>query len=352
MSSPAAAGPRLDPVLLGRLMDEHDRRVDGAFPAAAWTALERAGLTRPGPHADLGDDLAAVRRVSACDVSLGRLLDGHLNAVERLRVQVGGPLAEAELARVASGRLALGVWGADPAAGEGDPARIVTGPEGATLHGTKVFCSGAGGLQRAFVLARSRDDLAAVRLAYVDLTSATTVDREWFAGAGMRGSASHRVVFAGAPVLWVAAEPRALLAQPWFAGDGLRTAAGWAGGADAVVRATLDALCDRPGAGAPEQLTAARLHNAGRTLTLRLEDGLAAIRGGAPDLADTTLLARVAIAAAVREILDLSAEAVGARPFAMGGRLERAHRDLRTYLLQHRLDPPLTGLGARLLDRR
>ena len=69
------------------------------FPERAFTLLERAGATtwnavagvrRPPAAAEL--DL--VRRVAHADGSVGRIFDGHLNAVERLAVQ-----APAELPR-------------------------------------------------------------------------------------------------------------------------------------------------------------------------------------------------------------------------------------------------------------
>ena len=59
-------------------------------------------------------------------------------------------MAEDELDAIAQGRLILGVWGADPGAGDGEPARLVPGEDGAlALNGAKVFCSGAGGVERA-----------------------------------------------------------------------------------------------------------------------------------------------------------------------------------------------------------
>ncbi len=66
-----------------------------------------------------------LRRVAAADASVARVLDGHLNAVERLEVAAEPELRERELAAVKAGHRLLGVWGADPGPGEGDPARLV-----------------------------------------------------------------------------------------------------------------------------------------------------------------------------------------------------------------------------------
>ncbi len=140
------------------------------FPHEAIELLGRAGalsLTVPdrdGRAAGFAEEWALVRAVAAADASVARILDGHLNAVERLRVAAPAPLRAAELAAVAAGERRLGVWGADPRAGEGPPARLVGDVGEERLVGVKVFCSGAGGLDRALVAARDRDRRRAARL--------------------------------------------------------------------------------------------------------------------------------------------------------------------------------------------
>jgi len=345
---PAQADDTLLEALAAR-MDEHDRGTPGRFPEEAWSALEWSGATvGDGLSVVAGQDL--VRTVGRVDVSLGRLLDGHLNGVQRLREQVPADAAPDDLDALRAGRLRLGVWGADPGPGEGEPARLrADGPDRWVLDGVKTFCSGAGGLHRAFVLVRGPQDTAPLRLAYVDLEHDAEVDATWFGGAGMRGSASHRVVFHGARALWVADEPGALMRRPWILQDGMRTAASWAGGADRVVDDTVAALRAKGADGDLDGLAVAQLLQARRALDLWLAHGAAAVETDGPDAADEALLARHAIATAIREILDGSSRALGSRPFSTGGRIERARRDLETYLLQHRLEPMLARLGRTTL---
>ena len=50
-------------------------------------------------------------------------------------------------------------------------------------------------------------------------------------------------------------------------------------------------------------------------------------------------------------LLDEAARACGSRPFATGGRLDRARRDLELFLLQHRLDPVLAARRRRRARR-
>ena len=313
-----------------------DREPHPAFPDDAIGALEQAGVLAAG--LPFSEQLTVVRDVARADAAVARIVDGHLNAVERLAVHAEDPLRERELTAVAEERLRLGVWGADPRPGEGEPARIRDGG----LHGVKTFCSGAGGLQRAIVLAGDR-------LAYVDLTEGTLVDPGWFAGAGMRASVSHRVVFDGAPVLAVLGAPGAIAQEPWFARDAVRTAATWAGAADAAADEAVRLLATRPEPTELERLAAGRIRAEQGTIGLWLAEG--GRRGDAGTLRreDSAYLRHV-IATAASRLLDEAARACGSHPFTTGGGLDRARRDIELFTLQHRLDPIVARAGAAALE--
>jgi alkylation response protein AidB-like acyl-CoA dehydrogenase len=326
----------------------------GAFPEDAIAALEQAGVMGASAGADglpYAEELALLRAVGAADAGVARILDGHLNAIERLRVQAPPALAEDELAAIARGELRAGVWGADPGPGEGEPARL----HGDVVSGVKTFCSGASGLHRGLVLVR-HDGAGPPLAAWLDLTEPGTVeiDRAWFQGAGMRSSASHRVVFDRAPVLAVLGEPGALTRQPWFARDAVRTAGTWAGAADAAVEDALERLAARPNTGDLEALAAGRLVTWQQAIGLWLAHAAAVLDGGPDDqdAADAAAHARVGIADAARAILDEAERALGSRPAATGAALDRAARDLRLFLLQHRLEPILARTGAAELEDR
>lgn len=317
------------------------------FPEAAFRALAAEGalaLTAGPEPVSRAREWAAVRAVARADGSVGRLYEGHLNGVERVAVAAPEPLRSAELAGVREGRLRLGVWGADPAPGEGEPARLVEGADGLVLTGEKVFCSGAGGLDRALVLARAEGG-GPPSLAYVDLSAGTAVDRTWYRAGGMRASESHRVEFRGAPVLAVLGEPGELAREPWFSRDAMRTAAAWAGMADAAAEAALDDLRARE-ADDLRALAAGRILTARGTIDRWLEH--AAARADAEpeaDLRELSVMLREALTGAGRTILDEAARACGSRPFATGSALDRARRDFELFVLQHRLDPMLVRLG-------
>ncbi len=111
-------------------------------------------IGRQGRRASFAEEWRVLRAVAGADGSVGRILDGHFNGVERVSLLAPEPLRSRELEAIAAGKLLLGVWGADPIPGEGEPARLVQEEGGATLIGVKTFCSGATGLDRALVLVR------------------------------------------------------------------------------------------------------------------------------------------------------------------------------------------------------
>ncbi len=314
------------------------------FPAEAFAALDAAGLTRM-LDADPPREWAVVRAVARADGSVARILDGHLNAVERLSVGAPEPLRTREREQVAAGELLLGVWGADPADGEGQPAQI----SGNTISGVKTFCSGAGGVQAALVLVKG-DTPGPPLLAYVDLADGVAIDRDWYQAPGMRASESHRVTFDGARVLAVLGEPGEIAREPYFGRDAIRTAACWAGLVDAVREEALAALAAKPGDDQLAALAAGRMVAHAATIDAWFEHAAAAVaRAPADPTTDLSIALRAAVAGAARATVDEAVRAAGSRPLVAGGRLDRARRDLELFLNQHRLDPLVARLGRRAL---
>jgi hypothetical protein len=175
---------------------------------------------------------------------------------------------------------------------------------------------------------------ASGKLVYVDLAG-VEIDRDWYRAGGMRASESHRVTFHGAPVL---ATLRPLTTEPYFSGDAVRTAAAWAGIADAAAQAALAAL----GPDADDL----RAHAAGRIAVARATiDRWFEHAAVVTDLTSVSVALRVAVADAGATILEQAARACGSRPFATGTALDRARRDFELFVLQHRLDPLIAKLG-------
>ncbi len=343
-----------------------DREARPAFPEGPFRELAATGIlalpvpdpiSKHGRRASFTEEWNVLRAVAASDGSVGRILDGHFNGVERLSVLAPEPLRSAELGAVAAGELLLGVWGADPIPGEGEPARLAEDGDRFRLSGVKTFCSGSTGIDRALVLVRGTGGAHGPPLvAYVDLSTGVEVDATWFGGAGMRASESHRVIFDGAPVLAVLGGPGELVREPYFSRDATRTAVTWAGISDSAVATALDVLAAKSGGKESDDivsLAAGRMLTAQGTIDRWLEYA-AARADAAPQasLAGFSTQLRASVAKSCREILDEAARAVGSHPFAVAGPLDRARRDLDLFLLQHRLEPALVRRGRQAITER
>ncbi len=357
--------PLPDDVLRGALAEIEAtaaaRDENPAFPSEAFAQLAAAeALTLPAPdpvsgkgrRASFAEEWEVLRSVARADGSVGRIYDGHLNGVERVSVAAPEPLRSQELEAVAAGELLIGVWGADPAPGEGEPARLTKDAD--AVAGAKTFCSGAGGVERALVLVRGPDgEPGPPHLAYVDLTAGRhEVDRGWYRSAGMRASESHRIIFDGTPVLAVLGGPGEISREPYFGRDAVRTAVSWAGIADSAVDSALATLAAKSGdePGDIVSLAAGKMLAAQGTMDRWIEH---AARTADSDpqapFAALSIRLRSAIADSCREILDEAARACGSRPFAVAGPLDRARRDLEVFLLQHRLEPLLARAGRQAI---
>ncbi|WP_026912066.1 hypothetical protein [Patulibacter minatonensis] len=325
-----------------------------------WDHLVTDGLTTSSAFATRADEHAALRAVAALDLGLARVLDGHRNALERLLHHCPDQVADDDRGRAAEGVVPHGVWGADPRGAEGTPATIAG--DHVTVSGTKVFCSGAGLVERALILVRPEIESPGSVCALVDVSdpARVIVDRDWFRGPALRSSASHRVVLDRAPILAILGlrpgdgpdrhgAGNALLDEPWFSGDALRTAVTWAGALDTVFDGTIAALRDRTPSDA-EAVLVARAAAARATVDRWLEHATA-VRDREPVtvVQRAVLQARLEITERCREVLRICAELTGSHPIATDARTARTRGDLDLLLLQHRLTPAATRLGHDLL---
>lgn len=339
---------------IGAAATELDR--EPRFPSEAFEVLGRTGalaFTVPGSggaRPSIAEEWAVLRAVAMADGSVGRIFDGHLNAVERIAVAAPAEVAEAQLDRVRGGDRLLGLWGADPKPDEGVPAHLTEGRAGGLrLDGAKTFCSGAGGVDAALVAARPLGGEGPPQLCLVEIDETVTVDRTWFKGSGLRASESHRVLFDSTPVVALLGEPGELVREPWFSRDALRTAASWAGMADCAVEDALRHLVGRRRGEGLSELAAGRLTAARGTIDVWLEAAAAEVEAGAP-LKSLSIRLRAELIRAAELILGEAAVACGSRPFALGSALDRSRRDLQLFTLQHPIDPMLVGEGKRVLD--
>ncbi len=283
----------------------------------------------PGAAPALG---TALRLLGRANLPLGRLYEGHVNAL-RL-VQRHGTAAQAQAAaEQARGGQLFAVWNTE-APGE---APLALGAEG-RLDGRKVLCSGAGFVGQALVTCRAAP-AGPPQLCLVPLAPGMRADVSGWTAQGMRASATGAVDFTGiavAPAMLVG-QPGDYTRQPEFSAGAWRFAAVQCGGVEAVLAALRDHL--RQTGRGQDANQAARLGQAAMaTETARLWVSAAAARAEAalpgPEAAAYANLARGAVERAALEVLELAQRSVGLAAFLGPHPLERLGRDLATYLRQ------------------
>ncbi|MEH3054648.1 MAG: acyl-CoA/acyl-ACP dehydrogenase [Patulibacter minatonensis] len=303
------------------------------------------GLLAPTAFATRGDELDAVRAVAARGIGAGRVFDGHRNALERLLVHRPADLPDDFHVAVARGDHLLGVWGADPGAGDGSPA--VLAEDGRSVTGVKTFCSGAGVVDHAIVLVRRTADGPPTLPVVIDLRDpdAVRIDRAWFTSLALAESHSHRVEFERAPVVAVLGTEGTLSEEPWISGDALRSTAVWAGAAETLLARMLAASGGGPAADERVGRAAAIVQGAWVWLGAGLDAVLEEHEGGAASW-PTVAAMRLELTERLRDLLRLAAEHGGSRGLVHDTPLHEARDGLDLLLLQHRLAPTATRLGA------
>jgi alkylation response protein AidB-like acyl-CoA dehydrogenase len=261
--------------------------------------------------------LRALALIADADGSLGRLAEGHLDALA-IMAELSAPPADDRL---------RGVWAARPELLQARPTQ-----DGWRLTGTKPWCSGGEHLDRALLTATDPDGV--VRLFDVDVAAVRFAD-DWHP-IGMRASDSRT----GCLEVEVAASdqigpPGAYVARPGFWHGGIGVAACWHGLATRIGRDLADhaARRDDPFARAAAGRVAASLAAsrsllaaAGRQIDRHPADDAAA-RRRAP-------LVRVGVAEAARTVLDTSIIVQGASALCFDAGHGRAITDLTVYLGQ------------------
>lgn len=320
-----------------------DRGVSAMATSLHEAIAARDWARQPPRDPDSAEDyialLSELYEVGRRDLPLGRLLEGHVDAVQIVQ-RYGAPPQVARLRNLLAQGAVLGVWNA---ALPGEPLRLA----GDRLSGGKSYASGAGVLTHALVTAESD---GGTQLLLLDLSrSVPVVDCDWWRVTGMQRSETHQVRWdnavidrddrIGAPDLYAR--------EPFFSGGALRFVAVHAGG--------VAGLCDQVRAHlvatgrAEDPFQAARLAE----LFWLAETAAAAVRRTATLWFETegeTRLARVAAARltvtdAAGRAIALAQEAVGLAGQFLTHPLSAMLTDLAVYLRQPAPDAQRLRVG-------
>ena len=261
------------------------------------------------------------------DLAHARLVEGHLDALAILH-----ELARMDLVEPGG---AWGVWAAQP-----DRLLAERSGQGWRLHGTKGWCSGSIGLDRALVTATAEDG---PRLFVIDPAD-TTVDLDSWNPIGMAATASHTITLD----LWVPADAAiggidAYVDRSGFWHGGAGVAACWYGGAEEL----LAPLAAKIAEGATDAHAAlaygivrARL-DACAALLRRVANGIDEHPNDVLLARPDTLAVRLAVEDAARSALDTAAVTLGAGALSSDLPHSRRAADLTVYIRQ--LDVAATG---------
>lgn len=316
-----------------------------AMAATLRSAIVAAGWDRQPPRDpdDAAANLACLTRLYAtgrADLPLGRLLEGHVDAVQIVQRYATDEQAERLHDRLARGAM-LGVWNA---ALPDEPLLLSQG----RLNGGKSYASGAGVLTHVLVTAQADDGM---RLVLVDLAAVPpAIDRDWWRVTGMQRSETHRVRWFGAAIddADLIGPANAYAREPFFSGGALRFVAVHAGGIAGLFDRTCDHLVATGRADDPFQ--AARLAE----LFWLADSAAAFVRRAATDWFDKppeerlprVAATRIAIADAAERAIVLAQNAVGLSGHFTAHPLAAQLTDLAVYLRQPAPDSQRLRVGS------
>jgi len=334
------------------VIDRTDSRPPSSREAFSRAELARAKYDGRGIFVEgRRSELEALRQMGARDPSLGRLYEGHLNAV-LLVALYGTDVQRRAAARDARAGCLFGVWNTQA----NEPVRVSQKPRRFVLSGAKTWCSGADSVTRALITAQTHDGSIQMCLVPMDRARATVDDSAW-RPLGMEASNSFRVDFSGVELEEgdLIGSPGDYERSPWFLGGALRFAAVHAGIVERLAAETYaflvatgrkDDAMQLARAGELRIATAGARNwiDAGEAAWLAF-DSDPSERNAATVVAQADM-ARLAIERAGLDALELAVRSVGARgllePLPFAGLV----RDLTMYLRQPAPDATLLRVGA------
>lgn len=275
----------------------------------------------------------ALRLLGQTSLALGRVFEGHLNAIRLLHRLGGAALFGQVAADVAAGHL-IGLWVTSFA----DPVCVMQAAPGEVgLRGLLDVCSGAGMAGRAVIMVKT--GRGEDHLAYIPTGGMAEVGERRVALMGMRAAMTAPVRIAGAvPADAIFAGPGDYMAEPDFSGGAWRTSAVTVGGLEALVDATIGQLRARGRAQDPHQR--ARLGQmimARETALLWIAQAAVKAEADDADPGETVAcvnLARLAIEQCCLDVIPLVQRSLGLACLQQSNPVEQMMRDLSTYLRQ------------------
>jgi len=306
------------------------------FPAERIADLHGAGALAAfktlGTGVQTDALLDVLRAIGGADLSLGRVFEGHVNAVQ-LVATYGNDAQRKALDADLAARKVFGVWNTEPAPGL---AIHAAGDGRWTLDGAKSFATGAGHLDR--ILVTARDANGDKQLVLVPIAGETTrTDNSGWQVRGMRGTCSGRFDFTGMEIgrEGVIGAPNDYEREPRFSAGAWRFTAVQLGAVEALVRHLRDHLvATGKGADPIQRARFAACLTETRSAGLWVRQAAHLAEAQASDAIPLVLMTRGVVEEAGLKTMEAAARSVGTASFFAASRIDRITRDLGLYLRQ------------------
>ena len=342
---------------------------DETFPEDAFGWLADAGLlgvTLPvespdGQQTTTDRLLQLLKRIGSANLAVGRVYEGHVNALNLIDLYATPIQKENWYADVNHHRRLFSVWNTQAA----DGVRIhAIGNGRYRLNGTKTFCSGAGWIDRPLVTGELIGaDKKGWQMCIIPTERVKPIpqDASFWQPLGMRASVSYKLDFTDVELDEndLLGQPDDYYRQPHFGGGAIRFAAVQLGGAEALFDATRAFLASMKRTDDSFQQTRlaemAWLIESGNQWINAAgvkTDAWLASGGEADKIVAYANMTRTAIEEICLRVMALAERSVGARGLMRPLPFERIHRDLTFYLRQPAPDATVVDIGRYVLDNQ
>lgn len=309
-------------------------------------AFEAFAELSPTTVDDLRDTL---RLIGGADLALGRIYEGHVNAIQLIAVY-GDPSQRHALDMDRTAGHLFGVWNTEP----GQAMTIVSVGNGRwRLEGKKSFATGAGQLDRVVVTAR--DAAGFKQMVLVDVAGLRDrADNSGWRVRGMRGTVSGLFDFTGMEVGREAllGLPGDYEREPRFSAGAWRFTAVQLGAVEALVRHLRDHLVMTGKGDDPIQRARfARCVVEARNAGAWVRHAAQSAEAQAVDAVPLVLMTRGVVEEAGLMVMEAAARAIGTASFFAGNPIDRITRDLGLYLRQPAPDQARDRAASAWLER-
>ena len=330
------------------------------FPTQEFAWLREAdllGIMLPGQPLSFersvtDQQLHLLKLIGKGNLSVGRIYEGHVNAL--YLIHLFGTVGQRErwYADVQHGQHLFGVWNTQAHDGV---SMVAQGNGRYVMQGAKTFCSGARQVTRPIVPGKLIDEQGRecgwqMCIVPLDAHPEAPVDPSFWKPLGMHASVSHKIDFSGIALTEddLLGQPDDYHTQPYFSGGAIRFAAVHLGGAEAIFDATRTYLQQLHRTEDPYQ----RMRLGEMAILIETGNRWIEQAGQKADSAATSEqminyanMTRSVIERIGLEVMQLAERCVGARGLLHPQPFARLHADLTTYLRQPAPDIALAQVG-------